>query len=87
MTCNVVPRSGARATPVYITTFVVSYAARPRAVALRSRRPEYHKPAGASPPVYGGRAVGRQAGRDRGAACQNRTDDLLITSEMLYQLS
>jgi hypothetical protein len=22
-----------------------------------------------------------------GAACQNRTDDLLITSEMLYQLS
>jgi len=22
-----------------------------------------------------------------GAACQNRTDDLLITSEMLYRLS
>ena len=26
-------------------------------------------------------------GLSRGAACQNRTDDLLITSEMLYQLS
>ena len=26
-------------------------------------------------------------GTTRGAACQNRTDDLLITSEMLYRLS
>lgn len=26
-------------------------------------------------------------GLPEGAACQNRTDDLLITSEMLYRLS
>jgi hypothetical protein len=29
---------------------------------------------------------GWRSGGD-GAACQNRTDDLLITSEMLYRLS
>ncbi len=50
----------------------------PDAPALRPQEPENDE---ASPP-----SEGKAAGQMR-AACRNRTDDLLITSEMLYRLS
>jgi hypothetical protein len=47
----------------------------------------FHPPAGIgwpAPPLSWRCNCGREGD---GAACQNRTDDLLITSEMLYRLS
>ncbi len=50
---------------------------RPDAPTSRPQRAQYE----AAPPAMG------EAADQRGAACRNRTDDLLITSEMLYRLS
>jgi integrase len=57
---------------------LVPRGAAPAAITLRSLGRENDE---ATPP-QGGEAAG-----DDGAACRNRTDDLLITSEMLYRLS